>query len=160
MNKYLRLILLAVVCTRLAAADDTHGAVPVKISATLAAQHYDELMTVTGRVAQVTVRPTIAFINLDRPYPNSPFTAIIHSDATNRFGDLKSLKGRAVEITGTIKEYRNKPEIVLRNPDQLSVDGKPYANPHSPAKTGTAGRSAPGGASQTPPATKGTDEIM
>jgi hypothetical protein len=122
------LIGLIATSTRLALAADTNNAAPLKISAPLAAQHYDQLMTVTGMVAQVTERPKLVFINLDQPYPDSPFVAIIFSSATNQFANLKSLKGRAVEITGTVKNYHDKPEIVVDKPGQLSVDGRPYAS--------------------------------
>jgi len=122
-----------VCCTRPALAADTNNAVPLKIDATGAAQHYDQLMTVTGTVAQVTVRPKLVFINLGRPYPDSPFVAVIFSSTTNEFADLKSLKGRPVEITGTVKAYHDKPEIVVEKPSQLSVNGQPYANTNTPA---------------------------
>ena len=129
------MICLIVGCTWLAPAADTNNAVPLKIDAAAAAQHYDQLMTVTGMVAQVTERPKLVFVNLDQPYPNSPFVAIIFSSATNQFADLKSLKGRPVEITGTVKAYHDKPEIVVEKPAQLSVNGRPYANTNTPAET-------------------------
>ena len=104
-----------------ARADSTN--LPVKIRAADAAEHYDQWMTVTGTVAQVTLRPSIVFINLDLPYPDSPFAAVIHSKDTNQFGNLKSLKGRPVEITGTVQDYHGKPEIVLTNSSQIFVLG-------------------------------------
>lgn len=122
------MIWLLASCTRLAMAADTNNAVPVKINALQAAQHFDQWMTVTGTVAQVTVRPKLVFINLDQPYPDSPFVAVIFSSATNQFANLKPLKGQVVEITGTVKNYHDKPEIVLDKPGQLSVNGKPYAS--------------------------------
>ena len=78
-------------------------------------------MVVTGKVAQVTVRPTIVFLNFDKAFPNSPFTAVVFPRATNQFGDLYKLKGRDVEISGKITKYRNKPEIVLDSTNQLVV---------------------------------------
>lgn len=119
--------------TRLALAADTNNAAPLKIDTTAAAQHYGQSMTVTGTVAQVTLRPKLVFINLDRPYPDSPFVAVIFSSATNEFADLKSLKGRPVEITGTVKAYHDKPEIVVDKPGQLVVNGQPYASTNAPA---------------------------
>ena len=107
--------------TRLALADSTN--LPVKIGATEADQHYDQLMTVTGTVAQVTLKPSIVFINLDQPYPDSPFAAVIHSKDTNQFGNLKSLKGRSVELTGKIQKYHEKPEMVVQKPSQIFVLG-------------------------------------
>ncbi len=126
--------------------------IPVKISALAAADHYDQIMTVTGVVAQVSVRPSIVFINLDQPYPDSPFVAIIHSSATNQFTDLRRLKGRSVEITGKVLNYRDHPEIVLEKSTQLRVAGGSLpATPPPPA--------APHPAPPAPPAAKGTNDL-
>jgi len=103
------------------AADATNSPAPAKIGAKAASEHYDQLLTVTGTVAQVSIRPAIVFINLDQPYPDSPFAAIIHPEATNQFGDLKALKGKAVEITGKIKNYHDHPEIIMDHSNQLAV---------------------------------------
>lgn len=78
-------------------------------------------MTVTGKVAQVTIRPSIVFLNMDQPYPNSPFTLVIFSDNASKFGDLKTLTGKAVEATGKIKKFHNKPEMVLESTNQLKI---------------------------------------
>ncbi len=140
-------------------AQDTNNAAPAKIGAMEAAQHYGQNLTVTGMVAQVTLRPGIVFINLDQPYPNSPFAAVIFPSATNRFADLKSLKGRPVEITGMIKNYRDKPEVVIQNPRQLQVDGKPYANSTPAAEPASPGLT-PQTPAKTPGATNDPNEIM
>jgi DNA/RNA endonuclease YhcR with UshA esterase domain len=95
-----------------------------KIGAAEARKHYDQTLVVTGKIAQVTFRPSIVFLNLDEAFPNSPFAAVVFSRATNQFGDLSKLKGKDVEITGKIKEYRNKPEIVLESTNQLMIVGK------------------------------------
>jgi DNA/RNA endonuclease YhcR with UshA esterase domain len=105
----------------LARAEQTNAAGPAKIGTADAEKYYDQEMIVTGKVVQVTLRPTIVFINLDKPHPGSPFVAVIHSENTNKFGDLDSLQGKSVEIKGTIKEYRDKPEIILRSAGQLKV---------------------------------------
>jgi DNA/RNA endonuclease YhcR with UshA esterase domain len=107
----------------LARADQTNNGAPVKIGSADAAKHYDQEMIVTGTVAQVTVRPAIVFINLDKPHPDSPFTAVIHTEFTNDFGDLNLLQGKSVEIQGKVKNYHDKPEIVLESTNQLKVVG-------------------------------------
>lgn len=105
-----------------ARADGINATVPLKIGAQEATNHYDQIATVTGRVAEVTIRPTIVFINLDQPYPNSPLTGVIMGTNTTAFADLlPNLKGKDVEITGTIKKYQDKPEIVLTNAEQLKI---------------------------------------
>ncbi len=94
---------------------------PKKISAADAEKHVDETVVVTGKVAQVTIREKIVYVNLDKPFPDSPFTAVIFARSTNQFGDLKQLKGKDVEINGKITEYRDKAQIVLDSKNQLKV---------------------------------------
>ena len=90
-----------------------------RISTTEAKNHYNESLIVTGVVAQVTFRPTIVYLNLDKAYPDTPFAIAIFSAATNRFGDLSGLKGKAVEVQGKVVEYRGRPEIVIEDANQL-----------------------------------------
>jgi hypothetical protein len=98
--------------------------IPKKIGTADASKFYDEDMTVTGKVAQVSIRPTVAFLNLDQAGPNSPFTAIIFQDNLVAFGDLQKFKDRQVEISGTITEYHGKPEIILESTNQVKVVGE------------------------------------
>ncbi len=121
-----------ILTANLAPADPTNSAAPAKIGAADAGKYYDRQMIVTGTVAQVTFRPTIVFLNLDQPFPNSPFAAVIHSENTNQFCDLKSLQGKPVEIQGMIKKYHDKPEIVLESSNQLTVVGA-SASTNAPA---------------------------
>ena len=100
------------------------GPASAKIGAAEAQKHYNETLVVTGQVAQVTFRPAVVYLNLDKPFPDSPFAAVVFSAVTNRFGDLSMFKGKKVEIKGTIKEYRGKPEIVLEETNQLRVVGE------------------------------------
>ncbi|MGO8837550.1 MAG: S1/P1 nuclease [Limisphaerales bacterium] len=98
---------------------------PKKIGTAEASKFYDETMVVTGKVVQVTLRANVAFLNLDQPGPDSPFTAVIFQENFGPFGDLQKFKGQAVEINGTITEYHDKPEIILESPGQVKVvDGK------------------------------------
>ena len=124
MRAFLSFIIIASASLRLSAADTTTNA-PAKISTIEAAKHYEETMTVTGKVVEVSVLPRIAFINLDQPHPDSPLTAVIFPTATNQFPDIKSLKGKSVEISGKIKNYHDKPEIVLESSNQLTVVSLP-----------------------------------
>jgi DNA/RNA endonuclease YhcR with UshA esterase domain len=96
-------------------------AIPAKIGATEASKYYEETMIVTGKVAQVTVRPNITFINLDRSDPSSPFNAVIFPEYTSTFGNVQELKGHDVEISGSVTEYRGKPEIILESTNQVKV---------------------------------------
>ena len=75
----------------------------------------------TGKVAQVTIRPTVTFLNLDKPFPNSPFSVVIFHGHSSFYGNANALKGKSIEIKGKIKNYQDKPEIVLDNTNQLTV---------------------------------------
>jgi DNA/RNA endonuclease YhcR with UshA esterase domain len=104
-----------------ASAADTNAAAPLKIGTADATNHYDQEMIVTGKVAQVTIRPTVTFLNLDKPFPNSPFTVVIFHGHSSFYGDANALKGKSIEIKGKIKNYQDKPEIVLDRTNQLTV---------------------------------------
>ena len=92
-----------------------------KIGAMEAAKYYETTMVVTGKVAAVSLRPTVTIINLDQAGPSSPFTAVIFQQNMGAFGDVQKLQGQNVEISGTVTQYRNKPEIVLESTNQLKV---------------------------------------
>ncbi len=117
---------LAVVAVQ---SEPTNAPAPIRISTAEADKHFDESAIVTGKVAQVTIRPKVVFLNLDKPHPDSPFTAVIFNQDTNGFGDLKSLEGKSVEISGKIKDFKDAPEIVLSSTNQLTI----VTNPPSPA---------------------------
>jgi len=92
-----------------------------KISAAEAKDHMGETLIVTGKIAQVTLRPKLVYLNLDEKYPQTPFSGIIFARATNQFGDLTKLSGQQVEIKGMIEAHREKPQIVLNSTHQLRV---------------------------------------
>ena len=94
---------------------------PKRISAIEAEKHYQETVVVTGKVAQVSIRPKLVYINLDKRNPESPLSCVIFARATNQFGDLKKLEGKQVEIKGMIEEYQDKPQIILNSSNQVKV---------------------------------------
>jgi hypothetical protein len=96
-----------------------------KIGAAFAEQHYAETMVVTGRIAgfNMSINGNIVFLDLDKPFPQSPFIARVFSAATNQLGDLRRLKGKAVEIAGKIQERAGKPEIEVETTNQLVIVG-------------------------------------
>lgn len=103
-----------------------------KIGALEATNYLNKTMTITGKVARVSVRPKIVYIDIDKSYPNSPFNGIVFPSATNEFPNLKELKGKDVELTGKIAEYQGKPQIVLTKSNQLHVVEKKAAETPTP----------------------------
>lgn len=108
-------------------ADPTANTLPAKIGTDEVTNFYGQDMIVTGIVAQVSIRSKIVLLNMDKPYPDSPFTLVIFSSATNQFGNLKSLKGASVEATGIITNYHDRAEMVLKKAGQLKVIGNAQA---------------------------------
>jgi hypothetical protein len=90
-----------------------------------AAKHIGEHATVCGQVASaryvVGAKGGPTLLNLDEPYPRHIFTLVIWEDDRPKFGEPEKLNGQNVCGTGTIKEFKGKPEIVLRDPAQLKV---------------------------------------
>jgi len=125
MKTILLLALISAGPLPLAQADPTNAPAPIRISASEANAHFDESAVVTGKVVQVTFRPKVVFLNLDKLHPDTPFTAVIFAKDTNSFGDLKLLEGKSVEITGKIKEFKANAEIVVESTNQLKVLAAP-----------------------------------
>jgi|SRR5215472_3770269 len=89
-----------------------------------AAGHVGENVTVCGIVASAQYaarskgQPT--FLNIGKPYPNQEFTALIWGSERAKFGDPeKTLQGKRVCVTGTIRLYRGSAEVILNGPEQL-----------------------------------------
>jgi hypothetical protein len=89
-----------------------------------AAAHIGETATVCGTVASTNYavkskgQPT--YLNLDRPYPNQAFTNLIWGSDRPKFGTPETaFMGKKVCATGTIKDYRGKPEIIATDPKQI-----------------------------------------
>jgi hypothetical protein len=90
-----------------------------------AVRHAGESGTVCGTVASAkfaaTSRSQPTFLNLDRPFPNHVFTAVIFGSDRAKFGTPEtSLRGKRVCVTGQIRDYHGKPEIILNDPSQLT----------------------------------------
>jgi DNA/RNA endonuclease YhcR with UshA esterase domain len=85
-----------------------------------AASHVGQTVTVEGMVASVHVaRSGTTFLNFGAAYPNQTFTAVIFQSAASRFPNVKQWDGRRVRVSGEVRLYRGKPEIVLDAPAQL-----------------------------------------
>jgi hypothetical protein len=92
-----------------------------------AANHTGEQGTVCGTVASAhfanRTRGQPTFINLDRPYPNQIFTALIWGSDRSKFNHAPETyyPGKTVCVTGTIKSYQGKPEIIVKSPEQIRL---------------------------------------
>lgn len=124
-------VVLLVVVAVLAARLDGDGAPGAWIPAIEAAAHEGERATVCGRVASTRYadrangQPT--FLNLDRPYPNQVFTALVWDEDRPRFKEPpeRHFRNHRICVTGRIKIYRGTPEIVVRRPEQIEIVENP-----------------------------------
>jgi DNA/RNA endonuclease YhcR with UshA esterase domain len=93
------------------------------IPAAEAKNHIDKDVTVEGVVSEVhhAASGRAIFIEIGGRYPNNPFSAVIFKDHFSKFPTADSLAGKTVDVTGRIKDYRGRAEIILDDPDQLKV---------------------------------------
>jgi len=88
-----------------------------------APHHVGQQVTVEGAVTKVTHAASgkVIFIDMGGRYPNSPFTGVIFADDASKFPKVDDLEGKTIDITGTIKAYRGKAEIILNDAAQIKI---------------------------------------
>lgn len=93
-----------------------------KISAKDAADYIGKSVTIIDTVSGVYLSNTgTYFINMGGEYPDNVFTAVIFKRDTSKFHNVESLEGKVIEVTGKVKEYRGKPEIVVNKKKQIRI---------------------------------------
>jgi len=93
-----------------------------KYSTSEARHHEGEYATVRGTVYQVFVsRKGTVFFDIDGVYPNQPFAAVIFKGDVAHFPDVSRYQGATAEITGVIRMYQGRPEVILKSPKQIKV---------------------------------------
>lgn len=87
-----------------------------------APKHYGQTVIVEGVVSNVhTTGKGMTFIDMGGRYPDNLFTAVIFPDDADKFPDVDDLEGKTVAITGLMKPYKGKPEIILKSADQIKI---------------------------------------
>ena len=122
MNWILILMAGAVLVSGPGLAQEINTNPPTKVVSAAAAELFvGETNTVIGKVAQVTLREKVVYLNLEKPFPDMLCSGVIFAAKTNQFENLEKLKGRTILITGKITEYQGKPQIVIDGKNQLEV---------------------------------------
>jgi micrococcal nuclease len=81
-----------------------------------------EYKCITGKVDNVYISSKgNIFINFCPNYKTCSFSAVIFSFDAYKFSNIKSYSGKTVEITGLIKTYQGRPEIIIDNPSQIKI---------------------------------------
>jgi hypothetical protein len=116
----MKLILLC--CCLLALTGPLVAQSPATYPSTAAKAHVGEYAHVVGEVADIYITAKgDTFIHFDQPYPASDFSAVIFADDHDKFGDVTHLRSRTITVTGTIRLYHDKAEIVLKRRAQLDA---------------------------------------
>src|SRR3982750_3708219 len=106
---------------------------PPEYSAAEAAKHIGESAKVTGTVKRVSqTQAGSIFLDLGAKYPNNPLTVFIPQSAADQFPNFRKYDGVTISVTGLIKEYNNKAEIVVTEPSQISRKASAKYRGHSP----------------------------
>ena len=86
---------------------------------TEAKDHIGENAIVRGKVVKTyTAKSGVSFLDFCSNYKTCPFTVVIFASDLDKFGDLKQFE-RDVKISGLIKTYNGKAEIILNERDQI-----------------------------------------
>jgi micrococcal nuclease len=107
-----------------------------RIDYTEAPNHIGEYACVSGKIDHVyTSQKGTIFLNFCPDYKICPFGAAIFGSDAYKFSNPKQYEGQTLEITGLIKSYQGRPEIILNDPSQIKI---PSHEPSSIRKKSTA----------------------
>jgi len=112
-------------------ATTTPAATTNTITAVDAVKYIGQNQTVCGTVASTNYAPEKlkTYLNIDKAFPNQVFTAVIEGQSShNTFktaitgNPADFYKTKNVCVTGTIIDYKGKPQIILNNVNQIKVN--------------------------------------
>ena len=65
----------------------------------------------------------MTFLNVGGAFPNSPLTIVIYGDSLENFNfkPANYYKGKDICVTGKIKIYKGKPEIIVTKASEIKV---------------------------------------
>ena len=93
-----------------------------------AAKHVGETLTVCGKVfsTKLITPSNMTFLDLGGFHPDQLLTVVIKGEDRTKFTGQPEVdfKDKAVCVTGTIIDYKGKPEIVLSDPKDIKLDTK------------------------------------
>jgi DNA/RNA endonuclease YhcR with UshA esterase domain len=85
-----------------------------------ARQHIGRTQCIRGTVLHVQDGGDgVTLLDFCEDHETCPFTVVVFPGDLKQVGDVRQLAGRAIEINGTVEEYDERAEIILRHPRQL-----------------------------------------
>ena len=92
------------------------------INYTGAGKHVGEYACVIGKVNNVyTSSKGNNFLNFCANYKTCPFSAVIFNSDSYKFSDIQSYNKKVVEISGLVKTYKGRAEIIINDPSQIKI---------------------------------------
>lgn len=86
-----------------------------------ARNHLDETQCVTGKVVRVQRGERgVNYLDFCEDYRLCTFSVVIFQHDLQKIGDVRQLAGKVIEISGEIKDYDDRAEIVLESSKQLN----------------------------------------
>jgi DNA/RNA endonuclease YhcR with UshA esterase domain len=86
-------------------------------------QHIGRTQCVRGTIFNVKEGSKgVTFLDFCENFDTCPFTVVVFADDLKHVGDVRQLKGRTIEVNGTVQDYDGRAEIILRHPRQLGKD--------------------------------------
>jgi len=95
------------------------------IEACEAKKYFGRKLIMEGKIVDSyrSPRTNTVFLNFGDFYPNQCFTAVIFNSFVKNFDDFpeKYYLGKIVRVFGEIREYKGKPEVILKDPSQIEI---------------------------------------
>jgi aspartyl/asparaginyl-tRNA synthetase len=94
-----------------------------KISIDSVSKYMGQNVVICSKVYGVKSLEKVSFINLGANYPNSLLTIVIFAGDKGNFKEpIESLcNDKNICVTGTLKEYNGKPEIIISKPENITI---------------------------------------
>jgi DNA/RNA endonuclease YhcR with UshA esterase domain len=85
--------------------------------------HVGQTVTIAGSVSEIhhSASGRAIFLHMGGSFPGNCFTAVVFKDDFTKFPGMDSLRGKNIEVSGAVKLYQNKPEIILNDPGQIKA---------------------------------------
>ncbi|GEM_PF-1889919 len=100
-------------------ADNNRAATIPKYDYTEAPKHIGEKVTIKGTVLKVfTSKSGVTFFDYCKKSSKCPFSAVIFASDLPKFKDV-SRYARQLSITGIIRSYQNRAEMIVNDPEQI-----------------------------------------
>jgi hypothetical protein len=138
-----RPLIACLICSLLAVAGPCVLRAAASFPDSEAGNHAGDEATIVGKVVAVSKsgKGTI-YLNFGDRFPKQIFSGVVLARDQEKVGDVNAYEGKTVAITGRIELWDQKPQIVIRAPEQIKL-AEPGTVPAPPPITTTTPPSTP-----------------